>query len=497
MHIPLADETKSRSFLMYGCFEDRTARSLCGVSLMAHERLGRWIDSPSKTDSSAITSSSRPVDPVVLIVHVLVTEEEDHDSNFDRDPSFVDEPLSFHPSGTAPAPSAVAGRRRSRKIKVFASECQRLTNGRLHYSALSLRKRLAESARDEETADTRPYDVVSSKNESVTALPHTTENILELFGSRLQLKSSSRRFKDTSKPLIKGRHFEFDGSLTVGEKTLSFVEQTNRQNQGTSYNVWDGALLLARYLQYEADSVKGLRVLELGAGCGVVGLSVAALGASYVTMTDLPGDVLEHLQRNIDANEELQVGCRVESRACDWTDPPLDLVAMRKYDIILVADCIWVEELVAPLFDVLEHLTRYADETSVPFVEESTESTSVLPQNTKDEAFVSIQEIGKNTRDERSSGTLDDSTHDKFERGSLERQDAVGQSLFYHDDFEDCSSFYEEDTAKTTRVIISYQRRGKSTHETFLGHLHALFSNVEIVQAPNQPEVFTIFSCQR
>ena len=41
-----------------------------------------------------------------------------------------------------------------------------------------------------------------------------------------------------------------------------------------------------------------MRVLELGSGTGVVGLTAAAMGAQ-VTLTDKPG-LLEHLQKNIE-----------------------------------------------------------------------------------------------------------------------------------------------------------------------------------------------------
>ena len=44
--------------------------------------------------------------------------------------------------------------------------------------------------------------------------------------------------------------------------------------------VWDAALVLAHFLEHNRSSLdlRGKRVLELGAGTGIVGLTAAALG---------------------------------------------------------------------------------------------------------------------------------------------------------------------------------------------------------------------------
>lgn len=46
--------------------------------------------------------------------------------------------------------------------------------------------------------------------------------------------------------------------------------------------VWDASLVLAKYLetmcQHKSDFLSGIKVLELGSGLGVVGLTAATLG---------------------------------------------------------------------------------------------------------------------------------------------------------------------------------------------------------------------------
>lgn len=70
------------------------------------------------------------------------------------------------------------------------------------------------------------------------------------------------------------------------------------EHLGLAGKVWDSALVLIAQLAADsiADSpgpfsVRGLRVLELGAGTGAVGLACAALAAREVLLTDLPAVV--------------------------------------------------------------------------------------------------------------------------------------------------------------------------------------------------------------
>ena len=73
------------------------------------------------------------------------------------------------------------------------------------------------------------------------------------------------------------------------------IEQRPYGPDGFASTVWDSSIVLARAA--EAWAVRGLRCIELGAGCGLVGLALAVLGAR-VTLTDTP-DNLPLLQANV------------------------------------------------------------------------------------------------------------------------------------------------------------------------------------------------------
>ena len=71
---------------------------------------------------------------------------------------------------------------------------------------------------------------------------------------------------------ICGRFFPFsEDGIPFGGRKIIISERSNQANTnvdgGTAFNVWDGALLLARYLEKSPDIVRDKIVLELGSGC--------------------------------------------------------------------------------------------------------------------------------------------------------------------------------------------------------------------------------------
>jgi len=126
-------------------------------------------------------------------------------------------------------------------------------------------------------------------------------------------------------------------------------------------------LIRARYLEKRPDIVMGKTVLELGSGCGLVGIASAILGAKEVTMTDL-NYALPLMQENVDRNELSWKGesflCqRIECKECDWFQPPpvSELCGnSNRPDVILAADCVWLASLILPLLQTLKKYTTNA-----------------------------------------------------------------------------------------------------------------------------------------
>ena len=156
-----------------------------------------------------------------------------------------------------------------------------------------------------------------------------------------------------------------------GEVSIRLQQQKRR---GIAHQLWPAATHLCNYLEAHQDALLaphgGLaraRVLELGAGIGLVGLFLGALGCERVVVTDLP-EAVDMLRTNIDLNS---LGGRVSAQALDWGSPQdfADCLAAVRTGVdepggesaplpllVVVADCVYWECLFQSLADTLAAL---------------------------------------------------------------------------------------------------------------------------------------------
>jgi len=291
-----------------------------------------------------------------------------------------------------------------------------------------------------ENAKVEVYDPHMSKFVSIS---HSSSNpVVHRFGTRIRCilsdiiiwKAAKAGNEEAPKHLSKvpplaimGRHFPFNSNgINFAGKRLLIKEIPNNKLYGTALNVWDGAVLLARYLELLPGKVHSKSVLELGAGCGLVGIAAGLLGAKEVTLTDLEY-ALPLMKENVELNRAQveESNCKkIRCGTCDWFNPPSveDLLGLPSRcnthieevfpDVIVVADCVWLEALVDPLMNTLRKL----------------------------------------------SGTR-------------------------------------------TKVIFSYQRRGKGAHDRFWNELQASFESILDVDTPligfDKPNTFFLFECRK
>ena len=108
-------------------------------------------------------------------------------------------------------------------------------------------------------------------------------------------------------------------------------------------------------LSLEASRGRQIHVLELGAGCGLAGVAFAKLiPHSQVLITDV-SDAERLVKRNISANKPAKRS-NAKFQVLDWTTDLPSNIAKQRYDVVLVADCIYNEDSIPALVKTLSSL---------------------------------------------------------------------------------------------------------------------------------------------
>lgn len=160
--------------------------------------------------------------------------------------------------------------------------------------------------------------------------------------------------------------------------------------------VWDAALVLAAFLTTqhykllirervsEDRANSDIKILELGAGTGIVGIQAAVIDKRHnVILTDLP-DLVPLMQKNLLENLSKCKGSIRAETLC-WGD---DVTDRERMDVILMADCIYYEESLKHLINTLIDLS---DETTLILCCYESRTEGKNPQ-TESLFFQSVQE---------------------------------------------------------------------------------------------------------
>lgn len=135
-------------------------------------------------------------------------------------------------------------------------------------------------------------------------------------------------------------------------KASIILREPSLTGDNLGHKTWAASYMLAKRLSFvreclptfsDHDRREGIsvRVLELGAGTGLVGIAAAAAFGAHVDLTDLP-EICENLAYNCQKNERLIHECGGSTTAfpLDWSDlPPKENLSIDdKYSVILAAD---------------------------------------------------------------------------------------------------------------------------------------------------------------
>ena len=143
-------------------------------------------------------------------------------------------------------------------------------------------------------------------------------------------------------------------------------------------NVWPCSSVLVKYLDRN-DTVQGKHILELGSGCGIVGICAAVLGASSVLLTDKllnnlqatyspdgelneekasnPAVLLDLIRENVNMNTSALNTTDIRVAELTWGDlSQAQALDLRGATLIIGSDCTFSVPLSASLFKTVRVL---------------------------------------------------------------------------------------------------------------------------------------------
>eukprot|EP00271_Cylindrocystis_brebissonii_P000848 TRINITY_DN11030_c0_g3_i1.p1 TRINITY_DN11030_c0_g3~~TRINITY_DN11030_c0_g3_i1.p1 ORF type:complete len:299 (+),score=21.91 TRINITY_DN11030_c0_g3_i1:467-1363(+) len=141
-----------------------------------------------------------------------------------------------------------------------------------------------------------------------------------------------------------------------GRKCTLIIHQARFKEAGFASTVWDSSIVLAKYLERWPHFVEGKRSLELGAGCGLVGIVAACLGTRSSVLTDQAGN-LPLLEKNVRQNQPHYSGgaANVSVKELSWGSSSAEAFSP-PLDVLLATDVVYHHEAVAPLVETLRAL---------------------------------------------------------------------------------------------------------------------------------------------
>ena len=115
--------------------------------------------------------------------------------------------------------------------------------------------------------------------------------------------------------------------------------------------------MLAKFIEKHQETFRGLRVCELGAGCGLVSVAMLHAGASRVVATDLESNtplLFSNVSRKPPRGAE--VGKDWDVKALTWGADAAEALDYEPFDLVVATDCMYVPESATALADTLEAL---------------------------------------------------------------------------------------------------------------------------------------------
>jgi len=156
--------------------------------------------------------------------------------------------------------------------------------------------------------------------------------------------------------------FKKNFTFFINDKEISIEQKPAKSLRSVGLSMWNSSLILSRYLEklYKLNKsfFEDKRIIELGSGCGLVGITAGLLGG-IVTLTDTPR-IINQLRKNVDRNS-IHAKHPFVTRELTWGKSAISTFNP-PYDIILATDVIYERKMVKPF---LKSAWKLSDENTL------------------------------------------------------------------------------------------------------------------------------------
>ena len=122
------------------------------------------------------------------------------------------------------------------------------------------------------------------------------------------------------------------------------VLKLNQSYTALGTTVWDGSIALAKMFDnreaFPLSYLQTCRVLELGAGCGLVGIYLCLLGAKMTVLTDMQC-CIKTLKDNVTSNITASYRDRIKVMEYSWGKNTTELIKDGLFDLIVAAEVLY------------------------------------------------------------------------------------------------------------------------------------------------------------
>jgi len=140
-------------------------------------------------------------------------------------------------------------------------------------------------------------------------------------------------------------------SIKIKEQTLF------KADGGEGLHLWEASVVLSRYSLKHDSIFQNKKIIELGCGCGLLGISILKeIPVKQYTFSDYNKSVLNNLKDNLKLNGISLNDKKIEIKQDDWKD--YEKMTPNEYDIIIGTELIYKGGAILELAKVINKILK-------------------------------------------------------------------------------------------------------------------------------------------